>query len=127
MIHYFFLYAVFIFIILLIGYRYINYRRSADNLVKIEPNLDVLERCTDIATIANAYQALGLGELNSPVSSLLSSFSSISEDVAALNQNTAYNQRLALSAVAERLNGLIRELTRSGDKYAVRFRPIAHS
>ena len=128
MIHYFFYIAVFIFIILLIGYRYINYRRSADNLVKIEPNLYVLEGCTDIATIANAYQYLGLGELNSPVSSLLSSFSRISEDVeAALNQNSFYNQRLVLTPVEERLNGLIRELTRSGDKYAVRFSPIANS
>uniref|UniRef100_UPI00403F68F9 AAA family ATPase n=1 Tax=Microcoleus sp. OTE_8_concoct_300 TaxID=2964710 RepID=UPI00403F68F9 len=124
MIHYFFLYCG----LYLIGYRYINYRRSADNLVKIQPNLYVLEGCTDISTIANAYHDLALGELNSPVSPLLSSFSSIREDVAAaLNQNSAYNQRLALSAVAERLNGLIRELTRSGDKYAVRFSPIANS
>ena len=124
MIHYFFLYRG----LYLIGYRYINYRRSADNLVKIEPNLYVLEGCTDRSTIANAYHDLALGELNSPVSSLLSSFSRIREDVAAaLNQNSAYNQRLALSAVAETLNGLIRELTRSGDKYAVRFRPIANS
>jgi hypothetical protein len=128
LIHYFFYIATFIFIILLIGYRYINYRRSADNLVKIEPNLYVLEGCTDISTIANAYHDLALGELNSPVSPLLSSFSRISQDVAAaLNQQSPYNQRLALSAVAEKLNSLIRELTRSGDKYAVRFRPIATS
>ncbi|WP_442921794.1 AAA family ATPase, partial [Microcoleus sp. ARI1-A5] len=87
-----------------------------------------LERCTDVAAIGDAYRHLALGELNSPVDSLLSSFSRISQDVAAaLNQNSAYNQRLALTAVAERLNGLSRELTRSGDKYAVRFRPVANS
>ncbi|MCB0225600.1 MAG: ATP-binding protein, partial [Anaerolineae bacterium] len=40
-------------------------------------------------------------------------------------QASAYNQRLALSAVEDRLDGLLRELTRSSEPYAVRFRPIA--
>ena len=103
-------------------------QRWAAQEVQIELDARGLERCTDVAAIGNAYRNLALGELNSPVSSLLSSFSRISEDVAAaLNPKSAYKQRLALSAVAERLNGLIRELTRSGDKYAVRFRPIANS
>ena len=44
---------------------------------------------------------------------------------AALQQSSSYNQRLALTAVSDRLDGLLRELTRSSDKYAVRFRPIA--
>ncbi|MEG4349502.1 AAA family ATPase [Microcoleus sp. LAD1_D3] len=103
-------------------------QRWAAQEVQIELDVRELERCTDVAAIGNAYRNLALGGLNSPVSFLLTSFSRISEDVAAaLNQNSAYNQRLALSAVAERLNGLIGELTRSGDKYAVRFRPIAYS
>jgi hypothetical protein len=103
-------------------------QRWAAQAVQIELDARELERCEDVAAIGNAYRNLALGELKSPVSSLQSSFSRISEDVAAaLNQNSAYNQRLALSAVAERLKGLIRELTRSGDKYAVRFRPIANS
>ena len=103
-------------------------QRWAAQAVKIELDARELERCTDVAAIGNAYRNLVFGELNSPVSSFLSSFSRISEDVeAVLNQNSSYNQRLALSAVAERLNGLIPELTRSGDKYAVRFRPIAYS
>ncbi|UNU22429.1 ATP-binding protein [Microcoleus vaginatus PCC 9802] len=103
-------------------------QRWAAQAVQIELDVQELEGCTDVAAIGNAYRNLALGGLNSPVSFLLTSFSRISEDVAAaLNQNSAYNQRLALSAVAERLNGLIRELTRSGDKYAVRFRPIAYS
>ena len=110
--------------------KYLNTSRQrwAAQAVQIELDAPGLERCTDVAAIANAYRNLALGELNSPVSSLLRSFSRISQDVAAaLNHNSSYNQRLALTAVAERLNGLIRELTRSGDKYAVRFRPIAHS
>jgi len=52
-------------------------------------------------------------------------FSRTSQDVeAALHQESAYNQRLALSAVEDRLDGLLRELTRSSERYAARFRPI---
>ncbi len=89
----------------------------AAQAVQIELDARELQRCEDVAAIGNAHRNLALGELISPVSSLLSSFSRISEDVeAALNQNTAYNQRSVLTPVAERLNGLIRELTRSSDK-----------
>jgi len=103
-------------------------QRWAAQAVQIELDARGLEHSTDVAAISNAYRNLALEKLNSPVSSLLNSFSRISEDVAAaLNQNSVYNQRLALTAVAERLNGLSRELTRSGDKYAVRFRPVANS
>jgi len=64
--------------------------------------------------------------LAGPASALLRSFSRISQDVdAALKQESAYNQRLALSAVEDRLDGLLRELTRSSERYAARFRPIA--
>ena len=111
---------------LLIFFGYTSYRRSSDRLTKIKQDIQRLEICTDVAAIGNAHRNLALGELMSPVTSFLSSFSRISQDVAAaLNQNSSYNQRLALRAVTERLNGLIRELTRSGDKYAVSFRPIA--
>jgi hypothetical protein len=103
-------------------------QRWAAQSIQFELDARELERCTDVAAIGNAYRNLALGELNSQVSSLLSSFSRISEDVeAALNQNSSYNQRSVLTPVAERLNGLIRELTRSGEEYAVRFRPIAYS
>ena len=57
---------------------------------------------------------------------LFRSFCRISEDVdAALSQGSVYNQRLALTAVSDRLNNLTRELTRSSEKYAARFLPIA--
>jgi len=113
---------------LLIFFGYTKYRRSSDRLTKIKQDVQRLEICADVTTISNAHHSISIGELNSPVSALLSSFSYISQDVdAALNQQSPYNQRLALTAVAEKLNSLIRELTRSGDKYAVRFRPIATS
>jgi hypothetical protein len=103
-------------------------QRWAAQAVQIELDAIGLEHCTDVVDLGKSYRNLALGELNSPVSSLLSSFSRISEDIAAaLEQNSAYNKRLALTAIAEKLNGLIRELTRSSDKYAVRFRPIANS
>jgi hypothetical protein len=108
--------------------KYLNTSRQrwAAQAVQIELDARELERCEDVAAIGNAYRNLALGGLNSPVSSLLRRFSRISEDVeAALNQNSSYNQRSVLTFVAKRLNGLIRELTRSSDKYAVRFRPIA--
>jgi len=101
-------------------------QRWAAQAVQIELDARGLESCTDVVAISKTYHNLALGELNSPVSSLLNSFSRISEDIAAaLKQNSVYNQRLALTAVAERLNGFIRELNRSSDKYSVRFHPIA--
>lgn len=111
---------------LLIFFGYTSDRRSSDRLTKIKQDVQRLENCADVTAISNAHHSILIGELNSQVSAILSSFSRISEDVAAaLNQKSSYHQRLALSAVAERLNGLIRELTRSSDKYSVRFRPIA--
>jgi hypothetical protein len=65
-------------------------------------------------------------ELEDPFSALLRSFRRISRDVdAALLQESTYNQRLALSAVEDRLDGLLLELMRSDERYAIRFRPIA--
>ena len=84
-----------------------------------------LERATTVAAIAEASRYLGAGQLEGPASALLRSFSRISQDVAAaLQQRSAYNQRLALRSVADRLDGLQRELTRSDEVYAERFRPI---
>jgi len=101
-------------------------QRWAAQAVQIELDASELENCEDVKAISNTHLKIAVGELNSPVKTLLSSFSHISQDVdAAINQGSAYNQHLALSIVAEKLNGLIRELTRSSDKYSVRFHPIA--
>jgi AAA domain len=101
-------------------------QRWAAQAVQIELDARELENCANVAAIIKAHYRIPIGKLNSPVSALLSSFSHISQGVeTAIYQRSTYNQRLVLSAVAERLNGLIRELTRSSDKYSVRFRPIA--
>ncbi len=103
-----------------------SHQRWAAQATQIELDARNLERCTDLETIRHAQHRLAAGELAGPASALLRSLSRISQDVdAALHQTSAYNQRLALSAVEDRLDGLLRELTRSSERYAARFRPIA--
>lgn len=98
--------------------------RQAEQQIAL--NARELESCVDVNAIRNASRRLTIGELEGPASALLRSFSSISEDVdAALNQGNAYKQRLALKPIADRLDSLLRELTRSSDKYAVPFRQAA--
>jgi hypothetical protein len=92
---------------------------------QIELDARQLEKYTDVHTISLAHTHLAVGELSSSVAALLRSLSRISRDVkAALSQESMYNQRLALNSVEERLDGLLRELTRSDETYAQRFRPI---
>ncbi len=100
-------------------------QRGAAQAAQIEMEARGLERCTDLVTISRAHRALGAGELTGPASALLRSLSRLSQDIeAALHQESAYNQRLTLCAVEDRLDGLLRELTRSSERYATRFRPI---
>ena len=74
---------------------------------------------------AEAGDQLVAEEFEGPASSVLRSLGRASQDVAAaLGQEGAYNQRLALTAVGERLDGLLRELTRSSQPYVRRFRPV---
>ena len=99
---------------------------GARRAAQIELDALRLERCVDVMAISNADRNLAAGELAGPASALLRSFSRIAQDVdAALSQESSYNQRLALSAVEDRLDGLVRELTRSSEHYAARFWPIA--
>ncbi len=99
-------------------------RRTA-RAVQIELDALSLEDCVDINALGQVHYTLAAGELTGPTSALLRSFSRLSQDVeAALRQESAYNQRLALSAIEDRLDGLIRELTRSSEPYAARFQPI---
>lgn len=101
-------------------------QRWAAQAAQIELDARQLERCADAHAVSQIHRSLIVGELEGPADALFRSFNRVSEDVdAALGQASAYNQRLALTAVADRLDGLLRELTRSSDKYAVRFRPIA--
>lgn len=101
-------------------------QRWAAQSAQIELDAQNLERCSTVQAISQAHRQLAAGGLTGPASALLRSFSRISQDVmAALEQGSTYNQRLALSAVEDRLDGLLRELIRSSERYALRFRPIA--
>jgi hypothetical protein len=103
-------------------------QRWAAQAAQIELDARQLEKCADTPAISKIYRHVTIGELSAPADSLFRSFNHISNDVkAALQQASVYNQRLAFTDIADRLNNLIRELTRSSDKYAVRFRPIAKS
>ncbi len=103
-------------------------QRWAAQAAQIELDARQLELCETAVQIAEVHPGLAAGDLVGPASALLRSFSRISTDVAAaLQQESAYNQRLALHAVEDRLDGLLRELTRSNEPYAARFRPIAAS
>lgn len=109
------------------GYLSASHQRWAAQSAQIELDAHGLERCADVTAISQSHRDLAAGDLEGPASALLRSFSRISQDMeAALRQESAYNRRLALSGVEDRLDGLVRELTRSGERYAVRFRPIAN-
>lgn len=101
-------------------------QRWAAQAAQIELDARQLAQCGSAAAIAAVHPGLATSDLAGPASALLRSFSRVSSDVAAaLQQESAYNKRLALHAVEDRLDGLLRELTRSNEPYAARFRPIA--
>jgi hypothetical protein len=103
-----------------------SHQRWAAQAAQIELDAHGLEHCTDVMNIGSVHRRLAAGGLEGPASALLRSFSRISQDVdVALYQESNYNRRLALMGVEDRLDGLVRELTRSGERYAIRFRPIA--
>jgi len=104
----------------------VSERQSAAQAAQIALDARLLERCVDAKAIGKIHRSLVANEMESPASSMLRSFSRLSKDVdAALRQESNYNQRLALDAVEERLDSLLRELIRSSEQYAARFRPIA--
>jgi len=78
--------------------------------------------------ISNVHRRLVIDELENVASPVLRIFSRTSENVdAALNQKSSYNQRLALRAVVDHLDGQLQDLNRSSNKYAPRFYLIAKS
>ncbi len=101
-------------------------QRWAAQAAQVELDARSLERCASVRDISVAAQQLAVGELAGSANALLRSFSRISQDVvAALLLVNTYHQRLALRAIEDQLDGLLRELTRSSEAYAQRFRPIA--
>lgn len=100
-------------------------QRWAAQAAQIELDARSLEKCLSVETAGKSHRLLGAGELTGPASALLRSFSRLSQDIeSALQQSSAFNQRLALTSVEERLDSLLRELTRSSEPYAGRFLPI---
>ena len=110
-----------------IEYLLSNNRQSwAVQAAQIELDAQMLERSAEVESIRKVYHELVIEELQGKANPILGRFTRISEDVdAALNQRSNYNQRLALTATADRLNANLQDLTRSSNKYAPRFRPIA--
>lgn len=82
-----------------------------------------LERSSvTVKEISQIYRWLSTGNSSELLDVLLRRFSRISQDVdAALQQERVYNQRLALSAVEDRLDGLLQELDRSARPHDKRF------
>lgn len=100
--------------------------RSIAQAKQIERDALSLEGCADVEAIRKIHRSLIVDEMADWVSTLLRRFSRVSQDVdAALLQESAYNQRLALRGVEERLDSLWMDLSRSSEHYAERFLPIA--
>jgi len=109
-----------------LAYLSVGRQRWAAQSAQIRQDAALLAGCAAVNQIGAIHQQISAGELAGPASALLRSFNRISQDVdAARRQESAYNQRLALNAVEDRLDGLIRELTRSAEPYAAHFQPIA--
>ena len=100
-------------------------QRWAVQAVQIELEAQRLQRCSDLRAIGQVHYRLGIGGIAGAANTFLRTFSYLSQDIeAALNQSTPYHQRLALSAIDDRLNGLVRELTLSDAPYTKRFYPV---
>ncbi|WP_069469702.1 MFS transporter [Candidatus Marithrix sp. Canyon 246] len=111
-----------------IEYLSVNSQAWAAKEAQIELDARRLQNNSCVEGISKAHLKLAAGELEGSTSALLRSFSRISLDVqAALEQKSKYNQRLVLNKVEASLDGLLRELTRSSEAYAIRFRPIAET
>jgi hypothetical protein len=93
-------------------------QRWAAQAVQIELDARNLQNCADVEAIRQIHHSLEIGELQSPVNSILNIFKGISEDVnAALNQNSTYNRRLALRNVGDKLNGYLQQFIPIHEKY----------
>uniref|UniRef100_UPI0035CBD959 AAA family ATPase n=1 Tax=uncultured Nostoc sp. TaxID=340711 RepID=UPI0035CBD959 len=85
-----------------------------------------LRKCGDVEAIRQVHRSIEIEELENSINSVLRIFTRISQDVnAALEQRSNYNQRIALKAVAEKLNGQLENFNRSNNKYASSFLPFA--
>ena len=102
-----------------------THQRWAVRGIHLELDARRMECADDVSTLSTVHLALAASTL-AESNALLRTFSRISQDTAAaLRQESAYNQRLALSPIEDRLDALLRELDRADAPDAVRFRPVA--
>lgn len=99
-------------------------QRWAAQEAQLELDARTLERCRDIESMARSHRQFGPGDLAGPASAVLRNLARISQDVAAILEQNVYNQRVSLRALADRVDGLIRELNRSTEPHAIRFARI---
>lgn len=93
---------------------------------RLEADVRTLEEAKIVQAIGNIHHKIGASELTDPISVLLRRFSRISQNVdAALRQESSYNQRQTLSGVEDRVDSLLMEISRTSERDAMRFRPIA--
>lgn len=93
---------------------------------RLEADIRTLEEAETIQAISGVHRSISVSELTDPISVLLRRFSRISQNVdAALHQESSYNQRQVLRIVEDRLDSLLMEISRTSERDAVRFRPIA--
>ncbi|MEM9216779.1 MAG: AAA family ATPase [Cyanobacteria bacterium P01_F01_bin.150] len=101
-------------------------QRWAVQAVQIELDVRKLEDCPDIDAIGAIQKAFTLDDSDGPAQLWFRRFTAISRDVdAAIHQASSYNQRSALTKINQTLDILLGDLTRSDNKYAVRFRLIS--
>jgi hypothetical protein len=102
-----------------------SHQSGAVQSAQIQLDTRRLEDCKDLKAIGESQHALAACELKNPACELLRSLRSVSQDVSeAISQHSNDGQRLALNAVENRLDGLLRELERNDKLYAYHFRPL---
>lgn len=113
------------------GTKAINYlsasrQRWAAQSAQVEIDAINFESCSNLLDLAQTYKIYMGGELEESANAHFRFFSRISKDIeVSLNQKSIYHRRLILNNLNDRLDGFIRELTRSNDKLSIRCRPIA--
>lgn len=104
-------------------------QRWAAGAIQIELDISHLEKLQTIEALAKFAKSsdISLSSTN-PRLQIFQIFQSLSIDIsAALSQTSYYNQRLALAKISEDISRLVLSLTRTDNKYAPRFYPIAQN
>lgn len=122
------MFAVVLSVPLFILYRYMYQRvtKQIDQSDDVREAIRLMQSCTTVAEISAIHHALGERAGQDTTSAIVRSFCRISLDSeAARQQQSSFNQRLALHAVEATLDTFTADLIRSGDDYATNFAPVA--